>query len=75
MASIERTAYPRFRRLVTAAELAGLSPTEDEATWARSGLVLTSTCWLCQCRWPSTPGAVPSRKVRVVRRVSPAAIR
>lgn len=35
MASIERTAYPRFRRLVTAAELAGLSPTEDEATWAR----------------------------------------
>ena len=35
MASIERTAYPRFRRLVTARELAGLSPTEDELAWAR----------------------------------------
>jgi len=30
MASIERTAYPRFRRVVTALELASLSPTEDE---------------------------------------------
>jgi hypothetical protein len=35
MASIERTAYPRFRRLVTARELAGLSPTEDDSMWAR----------------------------------------
>jgi hypothetical protein len=35
MASIERTAYPRFRRLVTARELAGLSPTEDDGMWAR----------------------------------------
>jgi hypothetical protein len=35
MASIERTAYPRFRRLVTARELAGLSPTEEELEWAR----------------------------------------
>ncbi len=26
MTSIERTAYPRFKRLVTALELAGLSP-------------------------------------------------
>lgn len=30
MASIERTAYPRFRRLVTARELASLSPSEDD---------------------------------------------
>ena len=36
MASIERTAYPRFRRLVTARELALLSPTEAEVAWARS---------------------------------------
>jgi uncharacterized protein DUF4158 len=35
MASIERTAYPRFRRLVTARELAALTPTEDEVAWAR----------------------------------------
>src|SRR5713101_481093 len=35
MASIERTAYPRFRRMVTARELVGLSPTVDEITWAR----------------------------------------
>ena len=30
MASIERTAYPRFRRMVTAKELVELSPTADE---------------------------------------------
>ncbi|MGI8429765.1 MAG: Tn3 family transposase, partial [Solirubrobacteraceae bacterium] len=36
MASVERTAYPRFRRLVTARELALLSPTEDEVAWARA---------------------------------------
>ena len=35
MASIERTAYPRFRRLVTARELVGLTPTVDELVWAR----------------------------------------
>ncbi len=35
MTSIERTAYPRFKRLVTARELAGLSPTPDEVGWAR----------------------------------------
>jgi len=35
MASIERTAYPRFRRLVTARELARLSPTEDELAWVK----------------------------------------
>lgn len=35
MTSIERTAYPRFGRLVTARELAELTPTPDEVTWAR----------------------------------------
>jgi len=35
MTSIERTAYPRFRRLVTARELAELSPTPEEVAWAR----------------------------------------
>ena len=36
MASIERTAYPRFWRLVTARELASLSPAGDEVAWARA---------------------------------------
>jgi Domain of unknown function (DUF4158) len=53
MASVERTAYPRFRRLVTARELASLSPTEDEVRWASGrarsdehllALVLSLTC-------------------------------
>jgi Domain of unknown function (DUF4158) len=35
MASIERTAYPRFRRVVSAQELAGLSPTDDDVAWAK----------------------------------------
>ncbi len=35
MTSIERTAYPRFGRVVTARELAGLSPTGDQVAWAR----------------------------------------
>jgi hypothetical protein len=35
MASIERTAYPRFRRLVTARELATLTPSGAEIEWAR----------------------------------------
>lgn len=33
---IERTGYPRFRRLATAQELASFSPTEDEVRWARA---------------------------------------
>ncbi|MGO9792046.1 MAG: DUF4158 domain-containing protein [Solirubrobacteraceae bacterium] len=36
MASIERTAYPRFRRLVTTQDLAFMSPAEDEVAWARA---------------------------------------
>ena len=35
MASIERTAYPRFRRMVTARELLALSPGVEEIAWAR----------------------------------------
>ena len=45
MASIERTAYPRFRRLVTARELALLSPTEAEVAWAKDRARSDSTCW------------------------------
>jgi Domain of unknown function (DUF4158) len=35
MTSIERTAYPRFGRMVPARELDGLSPLPDEIEWAR----------------------------------------
>ncbi len=35
MTSIERTAYPRFGRVVTARELTALSPPPDEVAWAR----------------------------------------
>ena len=36
MTSIERTAYPQFRRLTTARVLhVFFTPTEDEAAWAR----------------------------------------
>lgn len=36
MASIDRTAYPRFKRVVSARELAeSFTPTADEADWAR----------------------------------------
>ncbi|GAA2407717.1 hypothetical protein GCM10010420_39760 [Streptomyces glaucosporus] len=34
MTSIERTAYPRFKRLITAHELHLLSPARDELKWA-----------------------------------------
>ena len=36
MTSIERTAYPRFGRLVTARELDGLAPLAEETEWARA---------------------------------------
>jgi hypothetical protein len=57
MASIERTAYPRFRRLVTARELASLSPSGDDVVWAREhtrsgehllSLVLSLVCDVLQ---------------------------
>jgi hypothetical protein len=34
--STERTAYPRFGRLVTARELDGLAPLAEEADWAKA---------------------------------------
>ena len=37
MASIEGTAYPRLSRLVTAGELATLTPGEAEIGWAKQG--------------------------------------
>ena len=43
MASIERTAYPRFRRLVTARELALMAPTVDDVAWAGT-LAAVSIC-------------------------------
>lgn len=57
MASIERTAYPRFRRVVSARELADLTPAADDVAWARQlsrtdehllALVLSLRCfgWL-----------------------------
>jgi hypothetical protein len=36
MTSIERTAYPRLGRLVSARELMGMSPSLEEVLWARS---------------------------------------
>ena len=35
MTSIERTAYPRFKRLISAGELHGhFKPTREEVSWA-----------------------------------------
>src|SRR5450755_3608875 len=76
MASIERTAYPRFRRLVTARELASMSPTEDELAWAgthaRSDehlltLGLSLTCFQRLGYFPRS-GEVPGEVVEHVRR-------
>ncbi|HEY5262041.1 MAG TPA: DUF4158 domain-containing protein [Solirubrobacteraceae bacterium] len=76
MASIERTAYPRFRRLVTARELASLSPTADEVAWARGqtrsdehllALVLSLSCFQRLGYFPR-PGDVPVEVVEHVRR-------
>ena len=35
MTSIERTAYPRFERLLTAHDMEGFTPSSDEVAWAR----------------------------------------
>ena len=54
MTSIERTAYPRFGRVVSARELDALSPLSDEIEWARQrsrsdqhllGLVVALKCF------------------------------
>ena len=76
MASIERTAYPRFRRLVTARELVLLSPTEDDVVWAREhtrsgehlfSLVLSLVCF-GQLGYFPRRGEVPLAVVEHVRR-------
>ncbi len=76
MASIERTAYPRFRRLVTARDLASMSPSEDELAWARTHarsdehlltLGLSLTCFQRLGYFPRS-GDVPGKVVEHVRR-------
>jgi len=53
MTSIERTAYPRFGRLVSARELGGLSPSADEVAWARD---------LARSEGgPTAPGSTPTK--------------
>jgi len=62
VASIERTAYPRFKRVVSARELeASFTPTLDEIAWAQSptkspahllGLVLALKCFQRLGRFP-----------------------
>jgi hypothetical protein len=76
MASLERTAYPRFRRLVSARELASLSPTDDEVAWARArarsgepllALVLSLRCFQRLGYFPRSD-EVPAAVVEHVRR-------
>jgi TnpA family transposase len=72
VASIERTAYPRFKRVVSARELeASFTPTLDEIAWAQSltkspahllGLVLALKCFQRLGRFPpndEVPDSVP----------------
>jgi hypothetical protein len=70
MTSIERTAYRRFGRLVSARELGGMSPSADEVAWARDlalsdahllALVLSLKCFQRLGYFPrrdDVPGAV-----------------
>jgi hypothetical protein len=76
MASIERTAYPRFRRMVTARELVGLIPDADEISWARGqtrseshllALVLSLKCFQRLGYFPTLEG-VPEVVILHVRR-------
>lgn len=76
MASLERTAYPRFRCLVSARELASLSPADDEVAWARArarsgehllGLVLSLRCFERLGYFPR-PDEVPLAVVEHARR-------
>ncbi|WP_266544100.1 hypothetical protein [Streptomyces sp. NBC_01142] len=47
MTSIERTAYPRFKRLVSAHELhLFFAPTREEAAWAAERMEISwPCCW------------------------------
>lgn len=70
MTSIERTAYPRFGRLVSARELTGMSPAANEVLWAKDlarsdahllALVLSLECFQRLGYFPrrdDVPGAV-----------------
>jgi hypothetical protein len=73
--SIERTAYPRFGRLVTAHELDGLTPGPEEAAWARAvsrseqhllSLVLALKCFQRLGYFPRA-GQVPPAVIERVR--------
>jgi TnpA family transposase len=51
VASIDRTAYPRFKRVVSARELAeAFTPTADELVWAR-GRTQSEQHWLALVVW------------------------
>lgn len=71
MTSIERTAYPQFRRLTTARVLhVFFTPTEDEAAWARErtetpesllALLVDLKCFQKMARFCSRGGDPPGR--------------
>ena len=51
MTSIDRTAYPRFKRMITTRELAdSFSPSEEEIAWAR-GMTLSGSHLLALTVW------------------------
>jgi len=77
MTSIERTAYPRFKRLISAGELHGhFKPTREEVSWASQrtdsdghllALVLALKCFQWMGRFPQQD-EVPGQVVDYVRR-------
>ena len=77
MTSIERTAYPRFKRLISAGELHGhFKPTREEVSWASQrtdsdghllALVLALKCFQWMGRFPRQD-EVPGQVVDYVRR-------
>lgn len=77
MTSIERTAYPRFKRLITASELHNhFTPTHDEAAWASErtdsdahllAVVLALKCLAKMGRFPGLE-EIPAVVVDFVRR-------
>ena len=47
MPSLERTAYPRFGRVITSRELeSAYTPSEEERAWANPKRALPITCWV-----------------------------
>ncbi|MCQ4045092.1 hypothetical protein ACFOSC_00600 [Streptantibioticus rubrisoli] len=48
MTAIERTAYPWFKRLITARELhLFFAPSREEVEWARHGPTPAAISWRC----------------------------